>query len=224
MTKNLTIAPITEENALDDTVELHLDAFAGYLNTLLGRGYIKAFITWFVRNKGTIAIVAIDDHQKVVGYALCAYAGYGAKLNRDLFWGTAVRILTRPWLICNARFRGRLLERIKILIGPRQNSSQALELPEPSMSLVAIGVASANRRSKVGQCLIQAIESRARSLHMRSLVLSVYEDATAARRFYEQCGWRLCSSVAMPGVLLKYCRLLDDTLNVAADGEAMRWL
>ena len=210
VTKHLTIAPIAEGNVLDDIVELHLDAFAGYLNTLLGRGYIRAFITWFIRNKGTIAIVAIDDHQKVVGYALCAPVGYSARLNRDLFLGTAVRILTRPWLICNARFRGRLVERIKSLIGLRENSSQALELPEPSMSLVAIGVPSPNRRSKIGQCLIQAIESRARSLHMRSLVLSVYEDATAARRFYEQCGWHLCSSVAMPGSLLKYCRLLDD--------------
>jgi ribosomal protein S18 acetylase RimI-like enzyme len=216
MMNNPTIAPITEGNMLDDIVELHLEAFAGYSNTLLGRGYIKAFITWFFRNKGTIAIVALDDHQKVVGYALCAPAGYAARLNRDLFWGTAVRILTRPWLICNARFRGRLAERIKSLVGPRQNSSQALELPEPSMSLVAIGVASANRRSKIGQCLIQAVESRARSLYMRSLVLSVYEDATAARRFYEQCGWRLGSSVVMPRALLKYFRLLDDTQSGVA--------
>lgn len=215
MTKNLTIASITEGNLLDDTVELHLDAFRGYLNTLLGRGYIKAFITWFIRNKGTIAIVALDDHQKVVGYALCAYAGYGAELNRDLFLGTAVRILTRPWLICNARFRGRLLERIKSLVRPRQNSSQALELPEPSMSLVAIGVASANRRSRIGQCLIEAVESRARSLHMRSLVLSVYEDATAARHFYERCGWRACSTATRQGDLMRYYRLSDDTQDRA---------
>lgn len=210
MTKNLTIASIAEGNALDEIVELHLDAFAGYLNTLLGRGYLKSFITWFIRNKGTIALVAIDDHQKVVGYALCAPVGYSARLTRDLFWGTAIRIVTRPWLMWNGRFRGRVVERIKNLTRPQENPPQALQLPEPSMSLVAIGVASANRRSKVGQCLIQAVESRARSLHMRSLVLSVYEDATAARRFYEQCGWRLCSSVAMPGALLKYCRLLDD--------------
>lgn len=209
--KNLTIAPIAEGNVLDDIVELHLDAFAGYLNTLLGRGYIKAFITWFVRNKGTIAIVAIDDHKKVVGYALCAPVGYSARLNRDLFWGTAARIITRPWLMCNVRFRGRVVERIKVLVGLRQNSSQALDLPEPSMSLVAIGVASANRRGKIGQCLMQAVEARARSLHMRSLVLSVYEDAMAARRFYEQCGWRLGSNVVTPGALLKYCHLLDDT-------------
>ena len=211
MMNNLTIDTITEGDVLDQVVELHLDAFAGYVNTFLGRGYIRDFITWFIRNKETIAIVAIDDNQKVVGYSLCAFAGYGGRLNRELFWGTAARILTRPWLICNARFRDRVIERIKILVGLRQKSSQALDLPEPSMSLVAIGVASANRRSKIGQCLMQAVEARARSLQMRSLVLSVYESETAARRFYEQCGWCLGSNAVMPGALLKYCRLLDDT-------------
>jgi ribosomal protein S18 acetylase RimI-like enzyme len=208
MTKNLTIVPIAEGCMVDDIVELHLDAFAGYVNTLLGRGYIKAFVTWFLRNEGAVAIAAIDDHQKVVGYALCAPVGYSAKLNRDLSWGTAIRILIRPWLIFNARFRLVLVERMKNLVGQEKNAQQTLKLPEPSMSLVAIGVASSQRRSKIGQHLIQAVETRARDLQMRSLILSVYERSTAARRFYEQCGWCPCSSMLMQGDVLKYCRLL----------------
>jgi ribosomal protein S18 acetylase RimI-like enzyme len=214
MTKNFTIVPITEGNMLDDIVELHLDAFAGYLNTLLGRGYIKAFVTWFIRNKGTIAIAAIDDSRKVVGYALCAPGGYSVKLNRDLFWGTAVRMLIRAWLIFNARFRFVLVERIKILVGLRKNAQQTLKLPEPSMSLVAIGVASSQRRSKIGQRLMQAVEGRARALQMRSLVLSVYENASAARHFYEQCGWRLYPTETKNGDVLRYWRLLDDSQGV----------
>jgi len=209
LTRNLTIVPITEGNVLDDIVELHLDAFAGYVNTLLGRGYIKAFVKWFIRNKGTIAIAAIDDQQKVVGYALSAPTGYSTRLNRDLFWGTTVRILTRPWLIFDSRFRIVLVQRMKNLIGLRQNASQALELPEPSMSLVAIGVASAQRRSKIGHRLMRAVEEEARDFQMRSLVLSVYESATAARRFYEQCGWEPCSKAARKGGVMKYWRQLD---------------
>lgn len=209
LTRNLTIVPITEGNVLDDIVELHLDAFAGYVNTLLGRGYIKTFIKWFIRNKGTIAIAAIDDQQEVVGYALSAPTGYSTKLNRDLFWGTTVRILTRPWLIFDSRFRIVLVQRMKNLIGLRQNASQVVELPGPSMSLVAIGVASAHRRSKIGQHLMRALEDEARDFQMRSLVLSVYESATAARRFYEQCGWRPCSKAARKGDVMKYWRQLD---------------
>ena len=214
MMKNFTIVPITEGNMLDDIVELHLDAFAGYLNTLLGRRYIKAFITWFIRNKGTIAIAAIDENQKVVGYALCAPVGYSVRLNRDLFWGTAVQMLRKPWLFFNARVWSVLVERIKIIFGQRKNVRQTLKLPEPSMSLVAIGVDSTQRRSRIGQRLMQAVEGGARDLQMRSLVLSVYENASAARPFYEQCGWRLYPTATKNGDVLRYWRLLDDTQGV----------
>lgn len=219
LTKNLTVVPVTEGAMLDDVAELHLDAFAGHLNTLLGRGYIRAFVKWFIRNKGTIVIAAIDENQKVVGYALGAPVGYSTRLNRDLCWNVAVRILTRPWLIFNARFWIVLVERIKSLIGLRQDAPQASELPEPSMSLVAIGVASAQRRNKIGQCLMHAIEGGARDFQMRSLVLSVYENATAARCFYEQCGWRPCSRATKNGDVLKYYRLLDGMQCVALSSE-----
>lgn len=199
---------------LDDIVELHLDAFAGYLNTLLGRGYIKAFVTWFIRNKGTIAIAAIDENQKVVGYALCAPVGYSVRLNRDLFWGAAVQIFKRPWLFFNARVRFVLVERIKIIFGRRKNIQQTLKLPEPSMSLVAIGVASTQRRGRIGQRLMRAVEDRARDLRTRSLVLSVYEDATGARSFYEQCGWMLYPTATKKGDVLRYWRLLDDAQHL----------
>jgi teichuronic acid biosynthesis glycosyltransferase TuaC len=217
--KKLTIVPIAEGAMLDATVELHLDAFAGHLNTLLGRGYIKAFVRWFVRDEGTIAIAAVDENQKVVGYALGAPLGYAARLNRDLCWGVVVRILTRPWLIFNVRLWIVLVERIKSLIGLRQDAPQTVELPGPSMSLVAIGVASSQRRSKIGQCLMRAIEGGARDFRMRSLVLSVYENATVARSFYEQCGWRPCSRATKKRDVLKYYRPLDVMQGVAAGTE-----
>lgn len=215
--KTITIVPIMVGDMLDDIAELHLDAFAGYLNTLLGRGYVKVFVTWFIRNKGTIAIAAVDHNQKVIGYALGAPMGYSTQLNRDLSLSIAARILARPWLILNSRFRTVLFERMRNFIGLRQNASQVVELPGPAMSLVAIGVASSQRRRKIGQRLMQAVETKARDLQMRSLVLSVYENATATRHFYEQCGWRPYSTVKKNGETLKYWRLLDHTPGVALD-------
>lgn len=209
LTENITIAAVTDGSMLDGVVELHMDAFAGYLNTLLGRGYIKAFVKWFISNKGTIALVALDDRKKVVGYALAAPKGYTRKLNRDLFLGTSVRTLMRPWLVFNVRFRKVLVGRLKSLLRLQQNSSQTFELPEPSMSLVAIGVGSAQRRSKIGQRLMRAVEDEARKLQTRSLILSVYEGATTARRFYEQCGWQLCSGLSAEGGVLKYWRQVE---------------
>lgn len=219
---DLNIVPMTEDNMLDEVVKLHLDAFAGHLNTFLGQGYIKAFVKWFIRNERTIAIAAIDENQKVVGYALGAPVGYSSRLNRDLCWGVAARILIRPWLVFNPRFRLVLVERLRSLLGIRKETSQTLELPVPSMSLVAIGVASAKRRSKIGQRLMRAVEEEAREFQMRSLVLSVYENATAARRFYEQCGWQLCSMATESGDVLKYYRLLDDRKSIASNSEDVR--
>jgi len=219
VTNKLTIVPMTEGNMLDDVAELHLDAFAGHLNALLGSGYAKALATWFIRHHGAIAIAAIDENKKVLGYALGAPVGYSTRLNRDLCWGVAARIITRPWLIFNTQFRSVLIERMRSFVGLQQNVSHVLELPEPSMSLVAIGVASSQRRRKIGQHLIQAVETKARDLQMRSLVLSVYESATAARRFYEQCGWQPCSMVTKNGETLKYWRLLDYTPGVALDSD-----
>ncbi|MDK2742981.1 MAG: GNAT family N-acetyltransferase [Nitrospira sp. BO4] len=219
LAKKLTIVPIAEGAMLDDVAELHLDAFAGFVNTLLGRGYVKSFVTWFIRNKGTMALAAIDENQKLVGYALAAPVGYSSRLNRDLYLVTIARILVRPWLIFNPRFRSIVMERVRSLVGQRQNASQTLELPGPSMSLVAIGVASDQRRGKIGQRLMQAVEAGACRLQMRSLVLSVYESATTTRRFYEQCGWQLCPGIETKGNVLKYCRLLRETPNIAACSE-----
>jgi ribosomal protein S18 acetylase RimI-like enzyme len=169
---------------------LHLDVFSGYPNALLGRGYAKAFIEWFAQKEEAIAIAALDSDSKIVGYALGAPVGYAHSLNRDLFWVVAVRVLLRPWVFMNMRFWTVLAVRVKSVTGFCQEGAQRVELPEPVMSLVAIGVDSSKRKQMIGQRLMEAFEDRAHALNMRSLVLSVYESGTAARRFYEKCGWQ----------------------------------
>jgi ribosomal protein S18 acetylase RimI-like enzyme len=207
--EELTVVTITDGDMLQHVAELHLDAFAGYLNTLLGRGYSKAFIKWFINHERAIALAAIDGRQKVVGYALGAPVGYAERMNRDLFLGVAARILMRPSLLLNTRFWIVVTARIKSLLGQPQDGRQAPEILEPSMSLVAIGVASSQRRSKIGQRMMQAFESKAREFQMRSLVLSVYESGTVARRFYEKCGWQRCNSQASKAGVIRYFKVLQ---------------
>jgi hypothetical protein len=90
------IVPIQLGLMMREMVELHLEAFAGYLNVTLGRRYVRSFIEWFVRAEGTIAIAAIDRHQRVLGYAVGARIGYDSMLNRDLFWIVVAAALMRP--------------------------------------------------------------------------------------------------------------------------------
>ncbi|MEO6110256.1 MAG: GNAT family N-acetyltransferase [Nitrospiraceae bacterium] len=207
--EELTVVTITDGDMLQEVAGLHLDAFAGYLNTLLGRGYAKAFIKWFIKSERTIAIAAINSNKKIVGYALGAPVGYDRGLNRALFWGVAARIIIRPWLLFNPRLWTVITARARSLMGLRQIARQVFELPEPSMSLVAIGVGSSQRRSKIGQRLMRTFEAEARECQMRSLVLSVYENGTAARRFYEKCGWQPYSGQASKGGVIRYFKILQ---------------
>ena len=208
-TEELTVVTITDGDMLQEVAGLHLDAFAGYLNTQLGRGYAKAFIKWFIRRERTVAIAAINGNKKIVGYALGAPVGYDRGLNRELFWGVAARIIIRPWLLFNPRLWTIITARVRSLMGLRQIARQVFELPEPSMSLVAIGVVSSQRRSRIGQRLMRAFEAEAREFQMRSLALSVYENGTAARRFYEKCGWQPYSGQASKGGVIRYFKILQ---------------
>ncbi|MEK6802004.1 MAG: GNAT family N-acetyltransferase [Nitrospirota bacterium] len=203
------VVPITNEEMLKNVAGIHLEAFAGYLNAQFGRGYAKAFVRWFSKRKGAIAIAAVDSNRNVIGYALGAPVGYGQTLNRELFWSVAGRIILRPWLFLNPQLWKVLIARVKILLGLTQTASDVLELPEPSMSLVAIGVVPTQRRGKIGQRLMEAFEARARESQMRSAVLSVYENRTAARRFYEKCGWQPDGTQAGGGTVMRYFKMFQ---------------
>lgn len=198
------IEAITGEEMLKKVADLHLEAFAGYLNAQLGRGYAKAFIKWFSRRKGAIAIAVVDIDGKVIGYALGAPTGYGRVLNRELFWCVAVRVIVRPWLFLAPKLWTVLMARVRILFGSQKMNKQESKATEPSMSLVAIGVLSSERRMKIGQLLIETFESRARKSQMRSGVLSVYADRTSVRRFYEKCGWQPEGGQACNEAVIRY--------------------
>ena len=215
----LKIVPITDEEMLREVAGLHMEAFAGYLNTLLGRGYAKAFVNWFAKSKGAIAIAAVDTNRRVVGYALGAPVGYGQTLNRELFWGVAARIIVRPWLFLNPQLWRVLIARIRVLLGLPQITRQVFQLPKPSMSLVAIGVVSGQRRSKIGQRLMEVFESSARESKMRSLALSVYENRTGARRFYEKCGWQHDGRPASTGGVISYFKTFQSDHAAFKSGD-----
>lgn len=211
--KNLIIGPVTEV-ILDEVVTLHLDAFAGYPNTLLGRRYVTALMKWFINNKGTMAVAAVDCNQTVVGYALTAPMGYTRKLNRDLCLQVATQLLTRPWIIFNRQLRIIILERISILTGLQPNPSPALEIADPTMSLVALGVDPQHQREGIGRRLMSFIEVEAHKSRIYSLVLSVRENAATTRRFYEKCGWQRSASPASKVGVIKYFKLLSQNSGI----------
>lgn len=197
-------SPATTTSAADDTVivamtaemvrkaaRVHRDALAGSRTASMGEAYIGAFIDWFRQTEhGGIALVALDIHGDVVGYVIGAPLGYPSALSRHLVWVAAGAVLVRPWLFFRQQFRNGVLDRLRLLLGRSLPHSVEPELPAPTMSLVAIGISPAARGKKIGLRLVQAFETRARELQMRSLRLSTRSDNAAARQLYERCGWR----------------------------------
>lgn len=202
--KDVTILDISGGEMIRAVSSVHLEAFAGYFNARLGSGYATSLIKWFSHEKRAIAIAAVDSHRKVIGYAIGAPVGHDRALKRELFWVSARSLILRPWLLCDGRFWAIGKTRLRNLVGPRE-VSRSLDLPEPTMSLVAIGVASSGQRKGIGLQLVQAFDERARALKMRALLLWVDEDRAGTRHFYERCGFRPCAD-SVDGSMF-YCRL-----------------
>jgi ribosomal protein S18 acetylase RimI-like enzyme len=173
---------------LPEVCELHLHAFSGLMSARLGRAYLRAFFSWFIRAPEAIAMVAADEHRAILGYVVGAPAGYTAQLNRQLVWVAAGSMIARPWLLLNSQVRATTKARLGFLLG--RSALHGNTLSQPTVSLVGIAVAPAAAGQGVGFSLMQAFETQARAAGASCLHLSVYPNNVAARRLYEKCGWQ----------------------------------
>jgi ribosomal protein S18 acetylase RimI-like enzyme len=188
--------------------KIHVQAFAGYMNTRLGSSYLGAFLGWFLKAERALALVALDDKGKVVGYVLGAPLDYGNSMNRELFGIAAASILMRPWLILSKRFWTIIAGRIKSTLNSFSTHAPRFRYPEPAMSLVAIGVTPSARGQKIGLSLLRAFENTARERGIRSLQLTVYPTNATARKLYENCNWTRLDAIEKNWI--EYFRILTD--------------
>jgi ribosomal protein S18 acetylase RimI-like enzyme len=195
---------ITDQN-VSEVVSVHMDAFHGYMNASMGRGYVRRFLMWFAKQPDAIAVVAVDGG-RVVGYVVGAPVGYERPLSRDLFWVVAAAAAVRPWLLFRESFRKRLAQRAARFFFPRPARPDVPDLPEPLMSLVGIGVSASGRGGGIGRKLLMEFEELCRQRQMRAMRLSVYADNVVARGLYERGGWKLFTPADPAAVY--YYRLL----------------
>jgi ribosomal protein S18 acetylase RimI-like enzyme len=179
---------IISELLVSDVVNLHFEAFSGFMNTRIGRRYVYAFINWFRCREDAIALAALVDGV-VVGYTIGAPLGYQQQMNRDLLSIAARGMITHPGVFFDLRFLRKLGARLRGFLGDQTPDPQLPELPPPTMSLVGIGVSTKWRGLRIGKRLVEAFEADARAHRMRSLRLSVKTNNPSARKLYERCGW-----------------------------------
>lgn len=186
----VSIEPISER-ILSELVDVHFEAFKGYMNASIGRDYVRRFLSWFAHREGGIALAAVADG-RVVGYVVGAPVGYDRVINHDMFWVVARSIALRPRLLFQKRFLRRLLQRARQLLSQDGMPRAAVpDLPEPVMSLVGIAVSESGRGKGVGRALMNEFESRCRHARAKAMRLSVYATNAAARTLYEHAGWTL---------------------------------
>src|SRR5947207_13687101 len=105
------ILPMNEQ-MLARVCDLHMEAFPDVMSTRLGRAYLQAFMAWFVRASNAIALVAVTEHDRIVGYVVGAPLGYTTVLNRELADIAARSMIARHWLLLNLRILGTLKARL----------------------------------------------------------------------------------------------------------------
>jgi len=188
--------------------EIHRQVNPESRSARMGPSYCAAFLGWFLREEhGTVALAALDGDGRIVGYAVGAPLGYAAISSRHLAWSAAAAVLRRPWVVFARRFRRGLPGRLRVLFGRPADTDAVPRVPQPAMSLVAMGVVESARRMGVGTALVAAFESKALERRMRSVRLSTRADNVSARRFYERCGWK---PLARTGEQAYYVRVLSE--------------
>lgn len=199
---------------IESVAQLHMIAFNGYTNTLIGMPYVRAFIRWFCEADEAIALCAIDSTNTPVGYVIGAPLGYTTSLNRKILWPALTGILLRPWLAFDHRFRWIVANRLRSLMnGGKHQPIKVPILPSPTISLVGIGVHSEARGHGVGQKLLAAFESFAIEAGFKSMRLSVYSDESVARKLYSKAGWKSLDDVNGP--LIYYYKIIGSSEPVS---------
>lgn len=181
-----------EEGDVPVIVVVHLAAFRGYMNTMLGRPYLRSFYRWFMSVKQGCVLVAVREG-RVAGVVAGAEVGYSAQMNRDLLWTGIRGIALHPRVWVHPRLRRNLRARLALL-GRRSVTDAEGEEPQgKGFSLVAIAVAPELRGMGAGKELVEAFEAEARNRDADYVRLSVYDTNDAARHVYERQGWTIHS-------------------------------
>jgi ribosomal protein S18 acetylase RimI-like enzyme len=190
------VVRMTEE-AVGAAAAVHLRTLPESRSALMGPGYVRSFIDWFRHpGHGGIALAGVAETGELVAYVVGAPLGYPRQLSRDLRWPSLAAVAIRPWLFLKREFSSGLVGRLRLTVTGRLQEHIDLGLPGPTMSLVAMGVLPAFRRTGIGRRLLQEFERCAVEMKMRSMHLSTGSDNTAARQFYESHGWRPLSKSA----------------------------
>ena len=198
-----------DETLVADVAVVHREVFRGYMNERLGASYARTLVRWFQASPDRIALAAVDPHLGVIGYVLGAPSDSLLQMSRYLFKSAIAGLVLHPWLMFRKDVRHVVGSRCTRLLGSSRPTEIGLELPQPIVSLVGIGVKSAARGLGVGDALMSAFEEEARKLSARAIHLTVYDSNERARALYERAGWNRIAGLTESDNSVGYAKLLS---------------
>jgi len=178
------------ETDIEDLATIHLAAFSGYMNSRMGRGYVKKFLLWFLTYPNAITLKATRDG-KASGYVVGAPVDYAKSLNRDLLAIGIFSVITHPGVVVHPNFVKAIFPRLRLLLKKKASVVTPLHQARRGVSLIGIAVDPQQSGHGIGTELMKAFEIQASVKRMDYMALSVYDYNEKARAVYEKLDWKV---------------------------------
>jgi len=178
---------------INDIVIINSIGFADYMNSKMGKIYIKAFYNWFInpeKNLNGISFV-VCSKMRIAGFVVGAKIGYQSSLNKYLLLPAACGFLLRPDLLLQKRIIRASILKLKSIFYSRTSSTQQKQLKGKGISLVGISVHPDFRGQHAGTILMHAFEKKAKESGYDYMRLTVLEKNQNAVYMYSKSGWKL---------------------------------
>lgn len=183
---DLIVRPVLSKDS-EAITALHMASFAGYLNTRLGKRYVKKVIEWFISQPGCYALLAeAPAGGDIVGYVIGGPDGYGRMLSQAVFPHAVLGAIMSPSLVFNQTVWRKALARLLGLLAPVKPKSHS-----SSFRLIIMAVSDKYRREGVGARLIAELERRVVEQGYKEISLSVKSDNGPAISVYKKNGYKL---------------------------------
>lgn len=195
---------------LKAVAEVHCAAFPDSALSGLGVEAVRRYYEWQLTGpQQSVGLGAFVDGELggfcVGGVFRRKMSGY---LQRNR-WFLLSQLARHPGLVLRRRFRGRLVDGLRILrLLPRPSDGVGLyqDSDPRSFGILAVAVHPRHQGLGLGRMLMTRAEAVARQRGFRRMNLSVHVDNEQAIRFYERLDWqrRLCANDQWRGEMTKW--------------------
>lgn len=174
----------TENNVIEDVVNLHIEAFENFFLTFMGKGFLKQLYISYCRHTESELLGAFDNSGKLLGFA--AFSGDYSGLYKYMI---KTRLIPFAWFSLGAFFRkpGVFMRLIRAFLKPGE-----AERNEKYIELASIAVSPNSESKGIGSGLIDEVKAMTDFSKYKYITLET--DALnneKANAFYVKNGFKL---------------------------------